>query len=113
MIRRRPRSWLSLRQRRAGRWSNAHAALLTAAALVLSVAVIVTLNIRHERLTGSDGDAWPFSVAWDQSWPSLPVVGVAGALSDEVARLEQVRADIEREYSSRGPATLTPPVPVN
>ena len=27
--------------------------------------------------------------------------------------LEQVRADIEREYSSRGPATATPPVPVN
>lgn len=163
-----------------------HAALLTAAALVVSAAVIVTLIVRHERLTGSDGDAWPFSLSWDQSWPSLPVVGLAGALSDELARkvyalvgrhadtlqympcycgcrseghqsvmqcyiwrrtpdgqivawhphgricpigaditgdavpwhqngtpLEQVRADIEREYSSRGPATVTPPVPVN
>ena len=40
-------------------------------------------------------------------------VGLAGKLSDELARLEQVRADIEREYSSRGPATMTPPVTVN
>jgi hypothetical protein len=183
---RRPRSWLSLRQRSTGPWSNAHAAVLTAAAVVVSAAVIVTFLTRHQQLMEGDGDAWPFTVAWDPSWPSLPVIRVAGALSDELAEkiyalvgkhadtleympcycgcrseghqsvmqcyirrrtpdgqivewhphgrmcpmgadiagdavlwhqngtpLEQVRAGIEREYSSRGPATVTPPVPVN
>ena len=149
---------------------------------VLVLAVPIALVVRYARLT--DRAAWPFTVPWDPSWPSLPDVSAAGALSVELAQmvyalvatnegtlqhipcycgcrsqghesvhhchvkrrsadgrvlewndhgricplgadisgdavfwrqsgteLAQVRADIEREYSSRGPATLTPPVP--
>ena len=151
---------------------------------ILMVAVPAALIVRYARST--DRMTWPFTVAWDPSWPPLPEATAVGALPVELARmvyalvatneetlqyipcycgcrsqkhgsvhhchvkrrsadgrvmewndhgricplgadisgdavlwrqrgttLAQVRADIEEEYSSRGPATTTPPVPTH
>lgn len=161
-----------------------HAAILTGAAVASLIGLVVSLIVRQDRLLERKRPTWPFSVPWDSSWPSLPVVSAAGALAADVAQtvyalvarneatlqympcycgcrsqghrsvhdcfvkrrsadggviewdghgricplgpdiagdavlwhqrgtpLPQIRADIEREYSSRGPATPTPPVP--
>jgi hypothetical protein len=75
---------LSLRRRDSGRWSRREA-IIAAGVLILMVAVPVALVVRHVR--SSDRNAWPFTVAWDPSWPSLPLVIVAGALTDELAQM--------------------------
>jgi Protein of unknown function with PCYCGC motif len=150
--------------------------------MVIVLAVPVMIMLWDSRW--HDRPAWPPTVPWDPSWPSLPVVSTSGALSSELAEkiyalaatnaetlhyipcfcgcrsqghqsnlhcyvrrqaadgrviewdshgrmcpmghditgdamlwheqgtpLTEIRADIEREYSSRGPATPTPPVP--
>jgi len=183
MSRRRPRWGLSLRSRSTGRWSNVHAAILTGAAAAVLAGLVVTIVVRQDRWL-EERNAWPFTVPWDSSWPSLPVVSAAGARAVEWAQavyavaatnadtlqyipcycgcrtqghqsnlhcyvrrrsadgrviewdghgricplgqditgdavlwhqrgssLSTVRADIEAEYSSRGPATPTPPAP--
>lgn len=175
---------LSLRHRDSDRWTDRQAAILTGVVAVLILAVPVAILVRYARST--DRTAWPFTVPWNPSWPSLPEVTAAGALSVELAQmvyalvatnedtlqyipcycgcrsqghgsvhhchvkrrsadgrvvewndhgricplgadisgdavfwrqsgteLAQVRAAIEQEYSSRGPATATPPVPTH
>jgi hypothetical protein len=184
-MRPRRRRWmLSLRHRDSDRWTDRQAAMLMSVVAVLMVAVPVAILVRYARST--DRTAWPFTVPWNPSWPSLPEVSAVRALSVELAQkvyalvavneetlqyipcycgcrdeghgsvlhchvkrrsadgrvaewnehgricpmgadisgdavfwrrqgtpLARVRADIEREYSSRGPATSTPPVPAH
>jgi hypothetical protein len=177
------RKWTpSLRQRGGGRGTDRQGTILTAVVAVLLIAVPVAVIVRYVRST--EQPTWPFTVPWDPSWPSLPVVSAAGVLSAELAQavyalvatnedtlkyipcycgcrsqghgsvhhchvkrrsadghvaewndhgricpmsgdiagdavlwhqrgrpLKEIRAEIEREYSSRGPATPTPAVP--
>jgi hypothetical protein len=184
-MRTRRRGWRpSLRQDNDGRGSGRHANVLAGVVIALLIVFPIVLIVRYDK--SHDRYTWPFTVPWDPSWPSLPAVSAAGALSVELAQavyalvaknedtlqyipcycgcrsqghgsvhhchvrrrsadgrvtewdghgricplgadisgdavlwhqsgvpLEQIRADIEREYSSRGPATSTPPVPIH
>lgn len=151
--------------------------------MAVIIAVPIVLIVRYDR--SRDQYAWPFTVPWDPSWPSLPDASAVGALPVELAQkvyalvavnedtlryipcycgcrdqehgsvhhchvkrrsangqviewndhgricplggditgdsvlwrqqgrsLSEVRTEIEREYASRGPATITPAVPI-
>ncbi len=53
--------------------SNVQAAILTAVAGAVIVAIMITVIVRHERSLAEWDVAIP-AVPWDSSWPSLPVV---------------------------------------
>lgn len=175
---------LSLRRGDATRWSNLQAWILTGAGTLVLAGMMITALVRHERLLEEERSGWPFTVPWDPSWPSLPIVSGPGSLALDVAQsvyalaatnaetlqyipcycgcrsqghqsvsqcyvkrrspdggvtewdghgricplgaditgdvtarhqhgtpLSKIRAQIDEEFSARGPATPTPPVP--
>jgi len=65
--------------------SNVQAAVLTAVAFTVAVAMAVVPQLRRARSLQDEND-WTHSVSWDPVWPALPALNVARGLSLDEAR---------------------------